>query len=201
MFRILLILATIGFAYFLYDAYGYRYYLSEVKSDVNASMVFGDTIDADIDIVAYYDYASPASKRLYPLLLNLVAEEQNVRVIMRPVATENTISNLATRVSLSAQKQNKFMDFNNIILSTAGTVDENYIEGAVRSLGLDYNQIKFDMASSDIENAIQQYQREVALLNVQTLPYFYINHVKMPGTSYTVSDLKAIIKDLRVGRR
>ncbi len=201
MFRLLLILAFVGVAYFLYDVYGYRYYLNEVQADTQESMVFGDTLGADIDVVAYYDYASPASKRLYPLLLNLVAQEQKVRVIMRPVVTESNISNLATRVALSAKKQNKFMDFNNIILSTAGTIDENYIEGAVRSLGLNYNQIKFDMASDEIENTVLQYQREVALLNIQTLPYFYINHVKMPGTSYTVRELEDIIDDLRVGRR
>jgi protein-disulfide isomerase len=200
MFRILLILATIGVAYILYDAYGYRYYLNQIKTDIEGAMMFGDTIDSDIDIIAYYDYESPASRRLYPVLLNLASRADNVRVIMRPVATESAISNLTTRVAIAAKNQNRFMDFNNIILSASTSLDENYIERAVLSLGLDYNQIKFDIASEDIDNTVAQYQREAALLNIQTLPFFYINHVKMPGTAYTVQEIENIIRDVRTGR-
>jgi len=201
MFRILLVIATIGVAYFLYDAYGYRYYLSDIRKDKEESMVFGDTINPDINIVAYFDYASPSSKRLYPLLLNLVAAEKNVQVILRPIATNINTSEIATRIALAAKNQGRFMDFNNIILSTPADIDEKYIEGAVRSLGMDYDKLKFDFSTGSVEEEILQYQREMALLAIPQLPFFYINHVKMPGAAYTVRELQVIIDDLRTGRR
>ena len=201
MFRIIVITACIALAYFLYDVYGYRYYLSDIRSETEDSMSFGDTIDADIEIIAYMDYGSPSSRRLYPLLLNLVAADKNIKVTLRPVATNTAISDLATRIAIAAKNQGRFMDFNNVILSTSTDVDESYIEGAVRSLNMDYNQLKFDMLSTEVEQELQKYQRETALLNVPYLPYFYIDHVKMGGAAYTVRELQQILEDLRTGRR
>jgi protein-disulfide isomerase len=164
-------------------------------------MSFGDTIDADTHIVAYLDYGSPSSRRLYPLLLNLAAADSNVKVTLRPVATDTPLSDLATRVAIAAKNQDRFMDFNNVLLSTAIDVDRSYIEGAVRSLNMDYSQLQFDMSSDSVEQEIQQYQREMALLNIPYLPYFFIEHVKMDGAAYTVQELRQIIEDLRTGRR
>jgi protein-disulfide isomerase len=201
MFRIILITACIALAFFLYDAYGYRYYLSDIRAESDNAMSFGDTIDADISIVAYMDYGAPSSRRLYPLLLNLAAADDDVKVTIRPVSAGTAFSDLVTRVAIAAKNQGRFMDFNNVILSRSSDIDEDFIEGAVMSLNMDYDQVKFDMISTPVEQEVQQYQREMALLNIPSLPYFYIEHVKMEGAAYTVKELRQIISDLRTGRR
>jgi len=201
MFRIFVIIAFLAGAYFLYDVYGYRYYLNQVRADAPTEMSFGDTISADIDIIAYLDYGSPASRRLYPTLLNLAAAEDNVKVSLRPVASDSNFSNLAARAAIATKNQGRFMDFNNVLLSNMSDIDETYMRAAVQSLGINYNQLKFDMMSPEVEQELLDYQREVTVLSIPSLPYFYINHVKMPGAAYTVKELETIIEDLRRGRR
>ena len=199
MYRLIVILAILGFGYLLYDMYGYRYVINDIRKDANQSMMMGE-IDSDINILAYIDYDSPSSKRLYPVLLNLLAADPQVSVILRPVETDSNTSKLATRIALSAKNQNRFMDVNNVLLASNIDLDQNYIEGATRSLGLNFNRLKSDAMSYDIESEILKYQTEASLLKIQNFPVFFVDHVRLEGSTYTVGELQGIIRDLRTGR-
>jgi len=200
MFRILCFLIVAGLGYLAYDNYGYRYYIGNVVNDADQSMTMG-AIDPNINIVAYVDYDSAASRRLYPKMLNLLASDSNIRLIIRPIETDTKLSKLMTRVALAAKSQGHFMSVNNIFLTSNNDMDEKYVEGIIRSFGLNYNRLKFDATSPEIEAEIKGLQAESALLNIDTFPYFFIEHVKMIGGSYSNVEIQGIIKDLRSGRR
>lgn len=200
MFRILILILILGAGYLVYDTYGYRYFIPNIVKDADERMSIGPA-DADITIVVYIDYDSHTSKRLYPKLLNLIYSDPNVRLLVRPIETDARYSKLMTRVALAAKSQDQFMNVNNIFLTSTNNVDEKYIEGVIRSSGLNYNRMKFDATSPEIENEVQNLQAEIMLLNIQTLPIMFINHVKMPGVSYQVAEIKNIINDLRTERR
>lgn len=200
MFKIITLIAILGLGYLAYDAYGYRYFLTDIKSNVDQGMTMG-AVDPDINIVVYVDYDSAGSRRLYPVLLNLLSSDPNVNIIIRPIDTNTNISKLATRVAIAAKRQGRFMDVNNTLLTAGVNIDERYIEGIIRSLGLNYGRLKADALSAEVEQQVQDIQSEASLLNIQTLPFFFIEHVKMPGASHNINDIKGIIKDLRSGRR
>lgn len=200
MFRLICLVVVIGLGYLAYDAYGYRYYLNDIQSKADQSMMMGSN-NPDIQIVAYIDYDSSASRRLYPVLLNLMASDPNVRLIIRPVEGKSNISRLATRVALAASKQGRFLDVNNTFLTAGVDIDERYVEGIIRSLGLNYARLKSDALSPEVEKQATDLQSEALLLNVHSMPFFFIEHVKMPGASYSVNEIKNIIGDLRTGRR
>lgn len=200
MNRIVVLIVLVGLGYLAYTHYGYRYYLSQIVKTADEQMVMGST-DGDITIVAYFDYASDSSKRTYTTLLNLISTDNNIRMIVRPVETENDISKLATRLALSAKRQDKFMQVNSFFLTGTIQRDEAYLQGVMRTLGLKYDRLKNVMNSDRVAEEAASYAREARLLGIQSLPYFYIEHVKMPGNViYTQSDLKSIINRLRQRR-
>lgn len=200
MFRIAGLLLVIAVGYVAYLNYGYRYVLSDIEANADPAMYVGNA-NASITLIAYIDYDSSASRQLYPLLLNLMATDQDVRTLIRPVATATRTSQLATRLALAAKDEGKFIDVNGVFLSTPNPLNEKYIKAAITSLGMDYNALEQKALSGDYERELSAYQREATLLDVNQYPYFFIEHVKMPGYIYTLEDLKSIIKDLRTGRR
>lgn len=201
MFRIISLIAIVGALYLMYNAYGYRYYLDNIKTEAPQAMRMGANNDANITIVAYLDYDSATSRRVYPILLRLLSIDSKVSVILRPVETDSKNSALALRVALAAKKQGRFMDVNNVFLSNNVELKEDYIESAIRSLGLNYERVKSDALSPDIEVEIGKLNTEAKFLGITSYPHIFIEHVKMPGANFTINEITGIIEDLRKGRR
>jgi len=198
--RILGLIVLIGLGYLAYTHYGYRYYLSQVKSNADEQMVIGPR-DASITIVAYLDYNAPSSKRIYTTLINLLTTDRDIKMVIRPVESENKISQLTTRLALAAKRQDKFMVVNNFFLTSQYEIDNKYIQGVMRTMGLKYDRLKTVMDSDAVTDEAVSYVREAKLLGIQSLPYFYIEHVKMPGARiYTQSELREVIERLRTRR-
>lgn len=200
MLRILCFLIVLGIGYLAYDTYGYRYFINDIVKNADQGMVAGSS-DADINIVVYVNYDSASSRRIYPKLFKLIASDPHVRLVIRPVETNTNLSKLMTRVALAARAQGQFMAVNNVFLTSNNKIDERYIETVIRSSGLDYNRMKFDVTSSEIKKEVEKLQSEATLLNIKSYPYLFVEHIKIPPTSYNVNKLKAIIRDLRSGRR
>ncbi len=106
-----------------------------------------------------------------------------------------------TRVALLAKKKNQFIDVNNAFLTSNINVDENYIKAALRMIGWNFNAIQNELNDPSISSELEQLQREAKMLNIQSLPVFYIDHVRMQGSAYTVSEIRTIMADLKSGRR
>jgi len=200
MFRIITLVAIVGALYLMYNAYGYRYYLDNIKQEAPQAMRMGAS-DENITIIAYFDYDSAASRRIYPVLLRLLSIDSKVSVILRPVETGSKNSALALRIALAAKKQGRFMDVNNVFLSNNVDLNEDYIESAIRSLGLNYDRVKSDALSPDIEVEIGKLNTEAKFLGITSYPHIFIEHIKMPGAGYTINEITGIIEDLRKGRR
>lgn len=191
---------ALALIYLAYDAYGYRYYLKKIHIDTKQEMVLGQP-DSNVKVVAYVDYSSSASRRLYGLLLSLISTNQNVSVIIRPVETDNKISKLATRIALAAKEQGKFVEVNNFFLTNSIDLDEKYIKGIMRTLNLQYNRLESEMYSDQVNNEVMTYKSEAKLLGVSALPYVFVNHVRLGNNTYSLNNFTNIIDDIKAGRR
>lgn len=200
MGKIFAFLIFLGAIYFLYTSYGYRYAVSYVVDNADSQMAIGNA-DSSINILAYVDYDSESSRRLFPVLLNLIASDPDVRLLIRPISGETALSQMATRLAIAAKQKGRFLDLNNAFLTANVGLDENYMEAIARSLGMDYNILKSSALSTNVEAELAEYQAEAKMLNVDIIPTFFVNHVKFTGASHSISDLNQLISDLRRGRR
>jgi protein-disulfide isomerase len=201
MFRYLfLIIGTVVIGYIAYTGYGYRYMLAYVQNNADTSMIMGD-LNAENTITVYTDYDTATSRRLYPVLLRLSAIDPDVNILFRPVATNSNTSQMATRIALAAKENGRFLDVNNAFLNGNADLDQNYMKGLIRSLGLNYEELVTLGKSEIVNQDVEAIKREQSLLQIDTLPTFFVDHVRLEGPIHNVRELQELVRDIRKGRR
>lgn len=195
IFRVLAFLVVVSVGYMLFNSYGYRYVLEDVREKAKPEMVMGG-INSPTNILAYIDYDSSASRQLHATFLNLLSVNSGVSILLRPVAGNTSISQLTSRLVLAAAEQGRFMDVHNVLMAMTFPLNESYIEQAIKSLGMDYDRLKADSMSSQIESQITKISGELLLLNIDSIPFYYIEHIKMDRSKGGLSNIQAIITKL-----
>ena len=81
-------------------------------------------------------------------------------------------------------------------MSIKGVVDDEKVFKAAKEIGLNIEQLKIDMNSSDISTQLKKNREVAKLLNLNGTPAFIIEDVIYPG-ALTKKNLKDIIKKVR----
>ena len=187
-------------AYFTYTLYAYQFVLDRVKEQTPIETRMGNTSNPKHTVIGYIDYQLPESRQLNTLFLNLIARTDDVEVIIRPVTSKNPNSILAQKLVLSAKKFDRFLEAHNALMTTSSSFDEIFMERAIQSIGLGYDQVKSHALSADTESEAVNLNAESALVNLNQIPSFYIDHYLMEGSNYSVLDLLKIMDDIESGR-
>jgi hypothetical protein len=187
-------------AYFTYTLYAYQFVLNRIKDQAPIEMRMGNTTNPTHTIIGYVDYALPESRQLHTLFLNLIARADDTEIIIRPISSEDNNSILAQKLVLTAQNLNQFLETHNALMTASSSFDEAFMERAIRSVGLNYESVKGQALSADIESEAVNLNAETILVNLNQIPSFYIDHHLMEGASYSVSDILKIMDDLKSGR-
>lgn len=170
-------------------------FLSQNIEDIynkNNPPVIGNK-DGSITIVMFYDYACSYCKTAYYALEELISENSNVRVILRPVSIFGDGSLYASYVALliNENSKDKFQNFHERLLS-----EKNLTKKSIDQI-LDDDKI----ALSDTQKEMKDTQIMVLLndnfefadkLKVRGLP-FYIIGKKIFTSALSVEELKDII--------
>jgi protein-disulfide isomerase len=131
--------------------------------------------DAPITIVEFFDYKCPYCKAANDWLFKQ-ADNRNgqVRVIFKefPILSEDSIA--MARAGLAANRQGKYRDMH-IALIKGGDTSAAGIEKTARSVGLNMERWKRDIADPKIEEMIQRVHREAAEAGIEATPGFFIN--------------------------
>jgi protein-disulfide isomerase len=193
----LIIIVVIG--YLLFQSYGYRYVLDHVRGKASVEMVIGRP-NAPTNILAYIDYASDSSKQLDTKFVSLLSADPDVNILIRPVATSQEGSELLTRLAFAAQKQGKFMDLHNVLVRSNINLNEDRLAMSLQAMGINYTHLKATATSPEIDKEIENINTELLLLGIESIPTYYIEHVKMEGSADSLSTLVTIMNKLRSGR-
>jgi protein-disulfide isomerase len=199
LMRVIIGLIIICVGYFLFESYGYRYFIEDIRDKSNAEMVMGN-IDAPNNILAYVDYDSDASRQTHSVFLKLLSNNPNVNILIRPLGRKNDASRLAATLALASRQQGRFMDFHNVVMNSNQILNKAFLQNVILSLGMDYDQIKAAANSAEINNELDAIHREAILLNIKTTPHYFIEHVEINSIGYSVDNINAILEDIRKGR-
>ena len=192
-----LLVLTILYAGF--KIYGYRYVLDHIRSESSVEMVIGRP-NAPINILAYIDYKSDASKQLNAKLISVLSADPDVNILVRPVAGADETSDLLARFAFAAQERGVFMEFHNLLMRTNMELDENQLARLIHVMGLNYNQLKEDALGSKVEEQLKEVNTELVLLGVDRIPSYYIEHVSMEGAGESLENVMRKIDKLKAGR-
>ncbi|MDB5689108.1 MAG: DsbA oxidoreductase [Sphingomonas bacterium] len=136
--------------------------------------------NADVTLVEFYDYACTYCKASVPDIERLLREDKSLRVVFRELPILSDQSDVAARVSLSAAKQGRFMDFHRRMFAT-GRPTEAEIAAARTATRLDAAAVARDMKAADVQQEIDANLALARTLSLTGTPSFIVGDRILSG--------------------
>lgn len=152
---------------------------STLERDPNAP-ILGNP-DGDVTIVEFFDYNCPYCKRAMPEVNALMAEDTNVRLVLRewPILSEG--SAFAARAALASRQQDKYAEMHDALMTMRGKVEAEAVLRIAGEVGLDVEKLKIDMQSPEVEEHIATSMRLAEALGFNGTPSFVVGDRLIPG--------------------
>lgn len=137
--------------------------------------------DGDVTIVEFFDYNCPYCKRAMPEVNALLAEDTNVRLVLRewPILSEG--SAFAARAALASRQQGKYAEMHDALMTMRGKVEAEAVLRIAGEVGLDVEKLKIDMQSPEVEEHIATSIRLAEALGFNGTPSFVVGDQLIPG--------------------
>lgn len=137
--------------------------------------------DGDVTVVEFFDYNCGFCRRAFQDVLRLIEDDPNVRVVFKELPILRRESEGAARVALAARNQGKYFELHQALLEASGLASEASALALAADLGLDVDRLKQDMASKEVETALEETRNVAQRLRVQGTPLYIIGDRIVPG--------------------
>ncbi len=175
--------------------------LSEYKDKLTQSdLPFTGNPEGDVTVVEFFDFNCGYCKKAFEDVTKVLEEDKNLKVVFIDMPILSDKSEVMAKMAMAAYKQGKYFEAHKALMNFRGTqTEENYLN-ALKEAGLDVEKIKTDMASPDIDMAIQKHLKIANELNIRGTPGFVIGDQLHPGY-IGLDGLKMAIQDARSGQK
>lgn len=176
-------------------------FLAGCGSDDNnqaAAQSSGET-EALITMVEYSDYQCPACAYFHPIVEQLketYGDTLEVEYRYFPL-NNHQYAALAARAAEAAKNQGEFMAMHNMLFEnqeswSAGDA-QNKIIGYARKIGLDMDQFREDLNSSETQRTVMMEKQEGQNRGVNSTPSFFVNGQKLNQLPETYEQFKYLL--------
>ena len=142
-----------------------------IMGNVNGSLV----------VYEFSDYNCGYCKRLFPTIQQLLANNKDVRFVVKEFPILSQSSLIAARAGVAAQKQGKFPAFHREMMIYRGQVSEAAIMAAARTAHIDLTQLRQDMDSPATNSIIDRTRASAAALDINGTPALVVGETIIPG--------------------
>jgi protein-disulfide isomerase len=150
----------------------------------------------DVTVVEFFDYQCGYCKTVLDDVRQLLKADPKVRFVFKeyPILGPNSV--VAARAALASREQGKYLEFHNALMETKGQLDQAAIERTARSVGIDVERLKRDMAKPEIDQALRRNRQLGDALDIQGTPGFIVGNQIVPG-ALDLDRLKALVAEAR----
>jgi protein-disulfide isomerase len=151
--------------------------------------------NGDVTIVEFFDYHCTYCRKVVGDLSSLIKQDGNIRLVLKdfPILTKE--SETAARAAIASYPQGKYWDFH-LALMAAEDLSEESIFVIAKSVGLNVEQLKADMAKSKVNDAIVRNHNLARDLGIEATPTFYIGDQPFSG-ALPLDELKDAVAKAR----
>ncbi len=153
--------------------------------------------EGDVTLVEFFDYNCGYCRNALPDLAALLAEDPNLRVVLKefPILSNESID--AARVGvLVGQSDADYWAFHEALFTARGQVNKDVALDAAVSLGLSRVALEMDMGTEAVARTIQTSYEIAKALNITGTPTYIIGNEIIPG-AIGVDELRARIANMR----
>lgn len=152
----------------------------------------------DVTVVEFFDYRCPYCKRTAPVIDQLVKEDGRIRRVMKEFPILGPESLFASRVALAAKAQDKYEPMHRLLIAAKGALDQETVMKLAKEAGLDMAQLKRDLNSAAIDEALKKNRDLAGQLEITGTPAFIIGKEFVPGAA-ELETFKTIVARARKG--
>lgn len=129
-------------------------------------------------IVEFFDYQCAHCVTMGPVLDNLVKSNPNIRIVYKEFPIRGPMSEMAAKAALAAHKQGKYNALHQALLTSNQPLSADIIFKLAKSAGVNVEQLKKDMNSSEISQQIQANIKLGQDLKLLGTPAFFIGNAE-----------------------
>jgi protein-disulfide isomerase len=166
----------------------------EVLSD--RSTPIGGNPHGDVALVEFFDYRCPYCKQVEPSLESMLKQDPKLRIVYKEFPILGPVSVTAAHAALAAQRQGKYDAFHDAMMEARGNITDDTVYRIAGSVGLDLDQLKRDMGSPEIAQAIKDNLKLAEALDIHGTPAFVIGDKVVPGAA-DLDTLKTMVSAAR----
>jgi protein-disulfide isomerase len=173
----------------------------------NAEALFRDAADpvkgnprGDLTIVEFFDARCGYCKQLHPTMEALLRRDTNLRVVMKDLPILGPNSQLAARALLAAQRQGRYPQLYDALLTLRVEPTEAVIRQQAERVGLDWARLRREMDDPAIERRIGANLRLAQTLGIEGTPALVIGETLVPG-AVDLPALERMVAEARAARR
>ncbi|WP_113912925.1 DsbA family protein [Roseovarius dicentrarchi] len=148
--------------------------------------------DGDVTIAEFFDYQCPYCKANHPDLTRVVAEDGNIRLVMKDFPIFGAPSIRASQLVLGAADTGAYEAAMEALMQTQGRLSEDAVTGALQAAGLPVDRLDaaYRANRAKWDGLLSRNSAQAAQLGLQGTPAFIIGQTIYPGAM----DRKALLK-------
>lgn len=153
--------------------------------------------DGDVTLVEFFDYNCGYCRSALPDLAALLAEDPNLRVVLKefPILSNESID--AARIAILVNDADvDYWTFHETLFTSRSQVDKTVALAAAADLGLSPVALELDMGTEAVAQKIQTSYEIAKALNITGTPTYIIGNEIIPG-AIGLDELKARIANMR----
>ncbi|HBF97244.1 MAG TPA: hypothetical protein DDW95_01720 [Alphaproteobacteria bacterium] len=137
----------------------------------------------DITLVEFFDYRCGYCKKARPVVKRLIAEDGNIRLVMKEFPILGPNSETASKAAIAAMAQGKYQQFHDALMAAKGGLGRAQILQIAADTGLDRDKLAEDMQKAYIADIIRKNRQLAARLEISGTPAFVIGDAIVPGVA------------------
>lgn len=153
--------------------------------------------DGDVTLVEFFDYNCGYCRSALPDMAALLAEDPNLRVVLKefPILSNESID--AARIAVLVGKADvDYWTFHETLFTSRGQVDKKVALDAAAELGLSPVALELDMGTNAVAEVIQTSYEIARALNISGTPTYIIGNEIIPG-AIGLDELRTRIANMR----
>jgi protein-disulfide isomerase len=144
------------------------------------SFVAGDP-DGDVTVVEFFDYNCGYCRRALPALVELIDNDDKVRVVLKELPIFGDDSEDAAKAALAADKQGKYFEMHLKLFSDPGKANKEKALKIAEELDMDVAQLETDMEDPEIQKSLDESRALAEKIGVEGTPFYLIGDRSLAG--------------------
>lgn len=136
-------------------------------------------------VVEFYDFNCGYCRKALGDTLALIAEEPNVRIVLKELPILGPDSVEAAKVAIALQMHHpsaaESLEFHRRLMATQGRIDRAAALAVAADLGFNAGEIEKNAASAEVSEALQQNMRLASALGINGTPGYVVGDSVIPG--------------------